>query len=184
MTIWFIGLVRIEPTIVSNRNDCIPAQLLRTDTRVLKRRRPVQVQSKWKASEQPRRRISMMNRVKSRSLVTTVVLLAGVGFASAQGVGSAGGGAGGAASEKGMASGGHSGGPMGSGASGGEGASHNERMTQGAGSESRESGRTEGPSARGSESSRGQREESGTQERGRAEGPRDSSKRRDRIRVS
>jgi hypothetical protein len=72
----------------------------------------------------------MMNRVKSRSLVTTVVLLAGVGFASAQGVGSAGGGAGGAASEKGMASGGHSGGPMGSGASGGEGASHNERMSR------------------------------------------------------
>ena len=86
----------------------------------------------------------MMNRVRSRFLVTTAVLLAGVGLASAQGVGGAGGGAGGAASEKGMSAGGHSGGGMGSGASGREGASHNEGMTQGRGSESRESGRAEG----------------------------------------
>ena len=55
-----------------------------------------------------------MNRVKSSFLVTTAVLLAGVGFVSAQGVsGSAGGGAGGAASEKGISAGGHSGGGMG-----------------------------------------------------------------------
>ena len=53
----------------------------------------------------------MMNRSSSRFLVTTAVLLAGVGLASAQGVSSgAGGGAGGAASEKGMSAGGHSGG--------------------------------------------------------------------------
>ena len=87
-----------------------------------------------------------MSVLKSRFLVTTAVLLAGMGLASAQGVG---GGAGGAASEKGMSAGGHSGGGMSGSMSGREGASHNEGMTQGRGAESRESGRAESPSASG-----------------------------------
>ena len=79
----------------------------------------------------------MTNRLKSRFLMTTAALLAGVSLASAQGpIGGAGGGAG---SEKRMS-------PSATGASRSEG------MTQGRATESRESGRAE-------ESGRAQRDE-------------------------
>ena len=67
----------------------------------------------------------MTNSMKSRFLVATAALLAGVGLASAQGPGG-----GGAASEKGMSAGsaGHSGSGMSQGAPGG---SRSEGMTQG-----------------------------------------------------
>src|SRR3954470_23645135 len=91
----------------------------------------------------------MTNRMKSRFLMTTAALLAGVSLAAAQSPsGRAGGDAG---REKGMSQ-------------SAPGASHSEGMTQGRATESREGSRAE-------ESGRAQREE-----RGRAEGPRDSAK--------
>ena len=118
----------------------------------------------------------MMNRVKSKFLVTTAVLLAGVGFASAQGV-SGGGGGGRRRSERK----GNVGGRPFRRRNGQRRFQSGRRFPQrrnntGPWVRICDSGRAEGSSARGSESSRAQREESGTQERGRAEGPRDSSK--------
>ena len=110
MTRRFIGLTRFNLRRCGDRNDRIPVQFSGTDTQ-----RPevasicpalIQMESERTTKEED----FMMNRSSSRFLVTTAVLLAGVGLASAQGVSSgAGGGAGGAASKKGMSAGGHSG---------------------------------------------------------------------------
>jgi Putative peptidoglycan binding domain len=104
-----------------------------------------------------------MNMRRSRFLLTTAVLLAGVSLASAQGMREGGGGGGGGgAAESGKSGGGKSGGGISQGAGG---ASRSEGMTQGRAAE-RAGGRAEGPAVQRGDGMK-QRSE-GVRESGRA----------------